>query len=278
MFIRRMVVRTRQKKGRSSRVARIPRVQVGWKECGVRLLLSLLFLGIFYYFFIRPYAYRWRYVPGQEGYGVYVPSGYAVYGIDISRYQKDIDWVQLVDNQDSKYPIKFVFIKATEGETFRDVKFQENFHNARRYGFIRGAYHFYLPAVPPEDQARNFIQAVRLLPGDLPPVLDVERRGHLTGEELSGCVKSWLHIVEAHYGVKPIIYASWKFKENYLNDAQFDEYPFWIAHYYVDSVRYRGKWNFWQYTDIATIPGIDGHVDMNIFNGTIEQLSDLTLR
>ena len=273
-----MAVRTKKNQSRGSRSLRPSRVRADWRERLFRLSLSLLFLGLFYYFFIRPYAYRWRYVPGQEGYGVYVPSGYAVYGIDISRYQKDIDWPQLVDHQESKYPIKFIFVKATEGRDFRDVRFRDNFRQARQYGFIRGAYHFFLPSVSPEEQARNFIRTVPLVSGDLPPVLDVERRGDLTSGEFKSAVKRWLSIVENYYGVKPIVYASWRFKEAHLSDAQLDRYPFWIAHYYVDSVRYRGPWHFWQYTDIATIPGIKGHVDMNIFNGTLEQLTALTLR
>lgn len=273
-----MATRKPQKKRHSFWNLRSSRVPVSWKERALRLFLSLLFLSIFYYFFIHPYAYRWRYVPGREGYGVCIPSAHGVYGIDISRYQKQIDWPQLVDNQEQKYPLKFIFVKATEGETFRDARFPENFHNARQYGFIRGAYHFFLPTVPPELQARNFIQTVRLLPGDLPPVLDVERRGLLSGQELRRSVKQWLRIVERHYGVKPILYASWKFKEAHLSDPQLNTYPFWIAHYYVDSVRYRGKWHFWQYTDIATIPGIEGPVDMNLFNGTLQQLTSLTLK
>lgn len=249
-----------------------------WAIRLIRLMVIVIFLSVFYYFFVRPYAYRWRYVPGQDGYGVYMPDGYSVYGIDISRYQKDIDWGQLIDNQEKSYPIKFIFIKATEGQTFRDILFEDNFENARRYGFIRGAYHFYIPSVTPEEQARNFIQAVTLLPGDLPPVLDVEKRGFKNKEELKQDVKTWLRIIEKHYGVKPIIYASWKFKEANLNDEELNSYPFWIAHYYVDSVKYRGKWHFWQHTDIATIPGIKSHVDLNIFHGSINELTEMTLK
>jgi lysozyme len=84
--------------------------------------------------------------------------------------------------------------------------------------------------------------------------------------------------VESHYGVKPIIYASYKFKEKYLNDSIFNTYPYWIAHYYVDSVRYEGKWQFWQHSDVGTVPGIDNDVDLNVFNGTLEDLRALTLK
>ena len=84
-------------------------------------------------------------------------------------------------------------------------------------------------------------------------------------------------MVEAYYGVKPILYASYKFKEKYLNDTIFNRYPYWIAHYYVDSVQYQGRWDFWQHTDAGTVPGIKEQVDLDIFNGTFEQLQELTI-
>lgn len=84
--------------------------------------------------------------------------------------------------------------------------------------------------------------------------------------------------VEAHYGVKPILYTSYKFKKRYLSDSIFNAYPYWIAHYYVDSVRYEGKWHFWQHTDVGTVPGIEEEVDLNVFNGTMEELLELTLK
>jgi lysozyme len=76
---------------------------------------------------------------------------------------------------------------------------------------------------------------------------------------------------------KPIIYASYKFKTKYLNDSVFDSYSYWIAHYYVDSVRYQGEWKFWQHTDVGTLPGIDEKVDLNIFNGSSSELKELLL-
>ena len=91
-------------------------------------------------------------------------------------------------------------------------------------------------------------------------------------------VKTWLDHVEDHYGVTPILYASYKFKLRYLNDSIFQRYPYWIAHYYVDSVRYDGPWHFWQHTDVGAVPGIRGNVDLNVFNGPLAGLDSLCLR
>lgn len=90
-------------------------------------------------------------------------------------------------------------------------------------------------------------------------------------------MKVWLDRVEKHYQVKPILYTSYKFKTRYLNDSLFNSYPYWIAHYYVDSVEYQGEWKFWQHTDVASISGIPESVDLNIFNGTLEELSQMTI-
>ena len=97
-------------------------------------------------------------------------------------------------------------------------------------------------------------------------------------KKLQADLKHWLRRVESHYGVKPIIYASYKFKTKYLNDSVFNSYPYWIAHYYVDSVAYKGDWKFWQHTDVGTLPGIKEQVDLNIFNGDMEGLDALRIK
>jgi lysozyme len=63
----------------------------------------------------------------------------------------------------------------------------------------------------------------------------------------------------------------------YLSDEIFDQYPYWIAHYYVDSIAYQGAWKFWQHTDVGRLPGIKGYVDFNIYNGSYYDLRQLTI-
>lgn len=232
----------------------------------------------FYYFFIRPYAYRWKPCYGCREYGVCMPFGYEVHGLDISHHQGTVDWEMLGQLQSERYPLKFIFIKATEGGDLADDKFDGNFRSVREHGYIRGAYHFFTPSTPPQKQADFFIRTVRLEKGDLPPVLDVEVKGNKDGEELRQAVHAWMEIVERHYGVKPILYTSYKFKMRYLNDSVSNTYPYWIAHYYVDSVRYEGDWKFWQHTDVGSVPGISKEVDLNIFHGSLEELEAMTLR
>lgn len=236
---------------------------------------ALLVIG-FYYFFIRPYAYRWKPCYGTKAYGVCLPSGYRVHGFDISHHQGEINWAVLSKTQFTPFPIRFVFLKASEGGDFSDTTFVHNFDLARQYGFIRGAYHFYNPKTDASRQADFFIRSVQLEPGDLPPVLDIEKRGD-DDDRLRKDLLVWLHKIEQHYKVKPILYTSYKFKTRYLNDSVFNTYPYWIAHYYVDSVEYKGQWRFWQHTDAGTLPGIREQVDLNVFNGTLEELKQMTI-
>jgi lysozyme len=239
------------------------------------LLVVAAYVWFFYYFFVSPFGFRWRALYGDLS----NPAGYEIHGIDISHYQGDINW-EVLRNQGmiDKCPVRFVMIKATEGASRVDSKFQENFEQSLEYGFTRGVYHFYSVHSSAEEQARFFISQVNLLKGDLPPVLDVEHKPkRQTDEEFKQSVLRWLTLVEQHYGVKPIIYTYYKFKMQYLSDPVFDQYPYWIAHYYVDSVEYKGPWKFWQYTDVGRLPGIKGYVDFNIYNGSYYDLRQLTI-
>lgn len=206
-----------------------------------------------------------------------VLSDYAdkVVGIDVSQYQGAIDWneVAVVENN---FPIKFVFIRATVGNNKVDNAFETNW-KASRQKFIRGAYHYYRPNENSLAQAQNFIANVKLSKGDLPPVLDIEAMPkNQTIDSLKVGLKRWLEKVDAHYHVKPIIYTNEKFYEAFLKE-EFSDYRFWIANYNFFVETMQDDWLFWQFTEKATIPGINGNVDVNIYNGTPKMLKYMTL-
>lgn len=244
-----------------------------WWVGGVMIVLA--YVWFFYYFFVGPFGFRWRALYGDVTY----PEGYEIHGIDISHYQGEIDWEELRDKGKIKdSPIRFIMIKATEGSTQIDPMFKSNFHESREHGFTRGAYHFWSNKSSGREQAEHFIRNVKLAEGDLPPVLDVENKPKAqTKEEFQESVLTWLRLVEQRYKVKPIIYTYYKFKMQYLEDSVFNEYPYWIAHYYVDKVEYKGEWKFWQHTDCGKLPGIKGYVDFNIYNGSYYDLRCLTI-
>lgn len=235
----------------------------------------MVYVWLFYYLFVGPTGFRWQAIYGDPKY----PEGYEIHGIDISHHQGDINWDRLRSNaMIDGCPLRFIIIKATEGSSVVDENFADNFRQARDYGFVRGAYHFYSTKSTPRAQAQFFLDKVKLLPGDLPPVLDVEHfpKGKSV-EEFQTDVLTWLHIVEDKYHAKPIIYTYYKFKQKYLGAPIFDDYPYWIAHYYVDKVEYKGPWKFWQHTDNGVLPGISGTVDLDIYNGSYYDLMQLTI-
>ena len=260
----------RQKTFLGQLLGRYPRW--AWWTGGMAVVAVYVFL--FYYFFVGPFGFRWRALYGDQKY----PEGYEIRGIDISHYQGDIDWDLLQNAMIEKCPLRFILIKATEGTTRIDPKFKDNFAQALEYGFIRGAYHFYSIKSEAREQAYFFLKHVHLQEGDLPPVLDVEHKPkNKSVEDFQRDILTWLHIVEDKYHVKPIIYTYYKFKTLYLNTEVFDDYPYWIAHYYVDKVEYAGEWKFWQHTDAGRLPGIKGYVDFNIYNGSYYDLKKLTI-
>ena len=197
-------------------------------------------------------------------------AGYSVHGIDVSAYQGRIDWPTVARNR-----VRFAFIKASEGGTLRDSRFARNWREARAAGVLRGAYHYFQPNRDGQTQADLFARTVPLAPGDLPPVLDVEAANFHDVAVLRREVARWLRLIEAHYGVRPILYSNHSFYQRHLA-GHFDDYPLWLAHYEVESPTLpRSKWIIWQHSDEAYVPGIRGVVDFNVFQGNFEALQAL---
>lgn len=275
---------TRKKRANRSTLTRLEREEKSKRIAQRRRIAEYILLGAlagglvligFVLVVIRPFSPSS--CQGVRWYEVCMPERYGVHGLDISHYQGRIDWERLLQTQEGPFPLEFVFMKATEGESLADSLFLCNFEQARHHKLIRGAYHYFIPTKDPVAQANFFISQVELKDGDLPPVLDVEVTGNKTKKELQRLVKRWLDRIEEHYGAKPILYASYKFRIKYLDDTLFDDYPYWIAHYYVDSVRYDGQWHFWQHSDRGRVPGITTTVDLDVFNGTTEELRLMTM-
>ena len=197
-------------------------------------------------------------------------------GIDISEYQGNINW-QKLKLIDEVYEINFILVRATAGNDRVDSQFVNNWENAKTKKIIRGAYHYYRPNENSLKQANFFIKTVKLQKGDLPPVLDIEKLPkNQSLDSLKVGLKRWLLRVENYYGVKPIIYSGDKYFTNFL-EKQFSGYTFWIANYSIFDETINKNWRFWQFSENAIVDGIEGNVDLNIFNGTKTQLKFLTI-
>ncbi|MCV2893684.1 glycoside hydrolase family 25 protein [Lentibacter sp. XHP0401] len=198
------------------------------------------------------------------------PHQYPIHGIDAARFQTMIDWPKA-----RKAGINFAFIKATEGGDLLDPMFQAHWYGAQQAGVPVGAYHFYYFCTPARVQARWFIRNVPKVRGALPPVLDMEWNPFSPtcklrppAAQVRRDMKVFMGIIEKHYGKRPIIYTTPVFfKENGLGRLKGEE--FWLrstartpAESYPDQ-----NWQFWQYTSTGIVDGIEGGVDINVFNG-----------
>ncbi len=213
-----------------------------------------------------------------------------IYGIDISRHQHEkgrkrysINWKNLritsLGTKSEKnihgevdYPVRFIFIKATEGTTVRNRYFASDYTQSRKHGYRTGAYHFFSTKTTGKRQAEHFLRNSRYNKGDLPPVLDLEptdgaikRMGGVS--RLFSEVRQWLSIVEKRRGARPILYISQRFVNKYLPQAPdlLRDYDVWIARYgqYKPDVHLV----YWQLSADGRVNGIHGDVDINVYNG-----------
>lgn len=198
---------------------------------------------------------------------------YVIHGIDVSHYQARIDW-QRLPAQD----IQFAFIKATEGENLVDSLYAHNWSQAGAVNIHRGAYHFFRPRSPVMGQVLNFVRQVRLDTGDLPPVLDLETLDGMSPDTVVDLARAWLHLIESHYRVRPILYSNQKFYNRYL-DGHFEDHQLWVARYSneLPELGSARTWHFWQYGDRARLEGISGYVDLNVFSGDKESFQKLLI-
>lgn len=249
----------------------------------------LLFLGVGYHYrngllyYLSFKSYKLKYEQAEakrisdiRNYQVLEKLKGKAIGLDISEYQGQIDW-DLVENIENEYPIEFVFIRATAGNDREDSRFEENWIGAKKKKIIRGAYHYYRPNENSLEQVQLFIKTVCLKKGDLPPVLDIEKLPK--GQSLDSLkigLRRWLKAIEAHYKVKPIIYTGEKYYNDFLKE-DFSDYLFWIANYNFYREKIEDDWLFWQFTEKASVSGIKGNVDVNIFNGDVAQLRFITM-
>ena len=200
-----------------------------------------------------------------------------IFGIDVSQYQGAIDWdnVEAIEEQ---FELKFVIVRATAGSRKVDLKFKKNWKNLTESMYIQGAYHYYRPDENSTDQANNFINNVKLRKGHLPPILDIEKmpKGQ-SMDKLKEGLQNWLTIIEKHYGVKPIIYTGEKYYEDFLQ-KDFPGYQFWIANYNPWKEKIEDDYLMWQFTEKAQLHGINELVDVNVFNGNVDDLKKVCMK
>ena len=194
-------------------------------------------------------------------------EAYPIRGADVSHYQGDIDFAAL-----ARQDLSFVFIKATEGASHVDDRYAENLSNALDTSLRVGCYHFFSYDSTGADQAAHFIEQVPVWDGMLPPVIDVEFYGDYFSnpadpDAVKPQLRAMVDALEAHYGIKPILYCTQKAWRLYIRE-DFSDCDLWIRSVYFAPPD--TDWTFWQYTDRAELDGYDGaekSIDLNVFRG-----------
>ncbi len=199
------------------------------------------------------------------------PHQHDIHGIDVSKWNGDIDWQAA-----KKSGVAFAFIKATEGKDRIDSGFEQNWRGAAAAGLPHAPYHFYYFCSTPEDQADWFIRNVPKAAVRLPPVLDVEWNHASPTCKLRpppatvrAAMQRFMDRIEAHYGKRPIIYTTVDFHRDNLV-GHFDDYHFWVRStaQHPEGIYATRRWAFWQYTATGVVPGVQGNTDINVFAGT----------
>lgn len=198
---------------------------------------------------------------------------YPVRGVDVSRYQGEIDWKVL-----SGQGIDFAYIKATEGSSHIDEKYAYNWEEAGKTSLYRGAYHFFSFDSPGQSQLQHFIGCVKASENMLPPVVDVEFYGDKKvhppdPETVETELSAMLTGLEEHYKMTPIIYATEESWNLYIK-GRFEAYPLWIRNVVSKPDTGGSPWLIWQYSNRKRMKGFLGDekfIDINVFNESRSQ-------
>jgi lysozyme len=237
----------------------------------MRLLLSVLVgavLGL-----VDPGTGR-----AEQGRRVRCGGRATVRGIDVSKWQGEVDWraVRAVG-------VRFAYIRVSDGSTVQDGQFQRNWAGARAAGVIRGAYQYFRPEEDPEVQADLMLSTMGpLRAGDLPPALDVEISGDQSAPELVRRVGRWVARVRLATGSRPIVYTSalgWIALAG--NSRRFRGHPLWVAHHDVECPSTPAAWRHWtfhQWSRQSAVGGIAGLVDENRFRGSLRALRRMAVQ
>ena len=191
-----------------------------------------------------------------------------VWGIDLSHHQNNINWEKLGEQKPN-----FMFIKASEGVTCQDVKYKENYSEAKKRRILVGSYHYFSYKSCGKDQAINFLSVAQHKDSDLLPVLDAEFvRKMPKKEKVINELTGFINTIYEKLGLYPIVYCDYRFYKLYLQEHLKDKCKLWIVNY---KQKPSCEWAFWQTSDRFKLDGIGGFVDLNMFNGPIANLNTM---
>lgn len=190
---------------------------------------------------------------------------YTVRGVDVSAHNGDVDFKRLADAG-----IDFVYIKASEGATWRDARFEENYAAALESGMAVGVYHFFRFDVEGWRQSVNIMRAINGRRLDLPVAIDVEEYNNPTDNPTEVIVKNLRSMVELlrQGGREVIIYTNKNGYHRFVR-GHFDDVALWLCSFTDPPLYDDSRWTLWQHSHRGRLEGVEGDVDLNTFNGPL---------
>jgi len=195
---------------------------------------------------------------------------YPIAGIDVSRHNGEIDFSQVRDDD-----YQFVFMKASEGKTYKDDAFNLNYERAREAGLKVGAYHFFRKNRTGTEQADNFLEALRGKTMDLPLVIDLEddwgNGATISRETALKRVMEMINIL-TDKGYQVMIYTNFDGYQKYYKDMLGD-HDLWLCSFTSPDLLPTMPHRFQQFSHEGKVNGVDGKVDLNVFRGSKREWS-----
>ncbi len=189
-----------------------------------------------------------------------------VRGIDVSRYQGSIDWPTV-----GTTGVSFVYIKATQGDSYVDPTYRTNLEGARAAGVLAGSYHYFTMRSSAHAQFEHIRHTVVKDEQQLVPMIDVEVKvdpdDAAALQATRDSVQVLLNLVEQHYGKKPVVYGTQRSYGVICSD-KFLGYPAYIGLYNNHTVPPKIKgpasvhYYIWQYSEHGRLQGIPNEVDL----------------
>ena len=174
-----------------------------------------------------------------------------IYGIDISRWQRAMDF-----SLARREGLDFCYIKASEGGKYQDPCLPVFQREARAHQLLAGAYHYFHPTASPAAQLENFCAAAAGLEWDLPPAVDVEEHDGCPADQVTSCLQRLVKLYRQRFGRWPLVYTSPGFWNKHLLPwSGWAGLPLWVAHWGVvqpwlprDWRLAGASWTVWQYS------------------------------
>ncbi len=187
---------------------------------------------------------------------------YPTRGIDVSAHNGEIDFSAV-----ARAGVQFVFIKASEGASWRDSYFERNYRTASDAGLMIGAYHFFRFDVEGWRQSVNILRAIGERRLDLPVAIDVEEWGNpteVTTEKVVSELRSLIDLLRQS-GRDAIIYTNKNGYYRFIRN-RFDDVPLWICSFSTPPLPEHSRWTLWQHSHKGRVDGVAGAVDLVTYN------------